>query len=147
MYSFIPFAVLLVTNILLIVDLHKKAKTIQGSDSVLKKNQFSINLSVVVLTLIFIVLTCPSAIACQYYTTLIMTPHGIVLVLIADCCAFTYHAFNIVILSTTNKLFRRKLIELFCKRKTSATSKESHVKTTGTTSTEIKTVASTQKHH
>ena len=115
LYSFIPFALLTVTNLLLIINLKKKS-TVSVQNSQLSKNQASINMSVIMLTFLFIVFTCPSAIASQYYNVLVMTFGGNVFLSTAGCLAFTYHALNIIILCLSNKEFMRKIIKLFCKK-------------------------------
>ena len=116
MYSFIPFSVLAIANILLIVDLHKRSSSTSEtvlSISTFKKNQISISISVISLTLLFILFTCPSAIATQYYDMLIVSFDGKVILFSADCFAFSYHALNIIILVLFNKQFMRKFKEMF----------------------------------
>ena len=109
MYSFIPFISLTVINILLIFDLHKRSRTIMDSvNSTFKKNQISISVSVVLMTLLFVFFTCPSAVASQYYDTLVSTYTGNIVLFAADCFAFSYHALNIIILILSNKQFDRK---------------------------------------
>ena len=115
MYSFIPFVVLALANILLIVDLNQKAQetthaTNSALDSRTKKN---INISVIVITVLFIVFTCPSAIASQYYNVLVVSYKGNVILFASDCFAFSFHALNIIILWLTNKQFVRKFKEAF----------------------------------
>ena len=123
MYSFIPFALLTVTNLLLIINLKKKS-TVSVQNSQLSKNQASINMSVIMLTFLFIVFTCPSAIASQYYNVLVLTFQGNVFLSAADCLASTYHALNIIILCLANKEFMRKM------RKTLTFSKKISIHTT-----------------
>jgi multisubunit Na+/H+ antiporter MnhB subunit len=115
LYSFIPFVVLAVANILLIVDLQKKTQeNNQATNSVLDaKSKLNINLSVIIITVMFIVFTCPSAIASQYYNVLVATIRGRVILYACDCFAFSFHALNILILLATNKQFVRKCKEAF----------------------------------
>jgi hypothetical protein len=108
LYSFVPFVLLTIINILLLIDLHKKSR-VSIENSNISKNQVSINVSVILMTLLFIVFTCPSAIASQYYQVLVMSFTGNILLSGADCLAFSFHAFNIFILGLSNKEFLRRL--------------------------------------
>ena len=111
LYSFIPFGFLIIINILLIRVIQRKTLNLQESTSLAKKNQLSINVSVIVMTILFIVFTCPSAICSQFYNTLIQTQSGKITLFSLGCFAFSYHALNIVILCASNKFFYRKLKE------------------------------------
>ena len=113
MYSFIPFILLAIINILLIFDLNRQKKLVSVKNSAIKKNQLSINMSVIVLTLLFIVFTSPSAVCSQFYNTLVTTYIGNIILFASDCFAFSYHALNIIILCAANKQFFRNLKETF----------------------------------
>ena len=115
MYSFIPFVVLAFANILLIIDLRQKSQeTNQGTNSALdSRSKRNINISIIVITVLFIVFTCTSAIASQYYNILVRTTNGLIILYAADCVAFSFHALNIIILWSTNKQFVRKSKEAF----------------------------------
>lgn len=111
MYSFIPFIFLLIINILLIRAIRQKTKHLQGSTSIAKKKQSSINYSVIMMTLLFIVFTCPSAVCSQFYNILIQTQNGQIVLFSLGCFAFSYHALNIAIMCASNKFFFRKFKE------------------------------------
>lgn len=111
MYSFVPFA-LYIVNIFLLIDLRKKSREITIENSQISKRQISISLSVILITFLFIVFTCPSAIASQYYNVLVMSFNGNIFLSAADCLAFTFHAFNILILCASNKEFVRRLRQM-----------------------------------
>ena len=113
MYSFIPFVFLFTINIMLIRVIQEKTKNLQESSSVAKKGQLHINVSVIAMTILFIVFTFPSAICSQFYNTLIQTQNGKITLFSLGCFAFSYHALNIVILCASNKFFYRKLKEAF----------------------------------
>ena len=72
------------------------------------------------MTILFIVFTCPSAIASQYYLKLWGTYSGRIVLFFCDDLTFAYHALNIVILCLSNKLFLRELKDIFYKNKTSS---------------------------
>jgi len=113
LYSFIPFILLVIINIFLIIDLNKKKRLTNVQNSIIKKNQLSINLSIILLTLLFILFTSPSAVSSQFYNILVTTTTGNIILFACDCFAFSYHALNIIILCLSNKQFLRKLKEAF----------------------------------
>ena len=113
MYSFIRFTLLAIINVLLIIDLNEQKRSTNVQNSVIKKNQLSINLSVILLTLLFIACTSPSAVCSQFYDILVRTYTGNIILFASDCLAFSYHALNIIILCFSNKQFLRKLKEAF----------------------------------
>ena len=113
MYSFIPFILLVIINIFLIVDLNKKKRMASVQNSVIKENQLSITFSIILLTILFIVFTSPSAVSSQFYNILSTTYTGNIILFACDCFAFSYHALNIIILCLSNKQFLRKLREAF----------------------------------
>jgi hypothetical protein len=113
MYSFIPFILLVIINIFLIVDLNKKKRMASVQNSVIKENQLSITFSIILLTILFIVFTSPSAVSSQFYNILLTTYTGNIILFACDCFAFSYHALNIIILCLSNKQFLRKLTEAF----------------------------------
>jgi hypothetical protein len=114
LYSFIPFVLLAIINLLLIINLRQKqrANMENTNSSVDNKTQLQINLSVIIMTILFIVFTCPSAIASQYYNVLVTSFNGNIILFSMDCFAFSYHALNIIILCFTNKQFTRKLLQI-----------------------------------
>ena len=126
MYSFIPFVLLAIINLLLINNLRQKqrANMENTNSSVDNKKQLQINLSVIIMTLLFFVFTSPGAIASQYYNVLVTSFNGNIILFSMDCFAFSYHALNIIILCFTNKQFTRKLLRIisFTKEKIENTS-------------------------
>ena len=114
MYSYVPFILLAVINICLVVDLHKRSKgIIDAANSRFKKSQLSINISVIIMTILFIVFTCASAVASHYYDQLVQSFNGNIILFSADSFAFTYHSLNILIVLFSNKQFRIKFKETF----------------------------------
>ena len=70
-------------------------------------------MTVILLSLLFIILTSPGAIISQYYDVLIISYTGRIILFSGDCISFSFHAFSIIILSLTNKRFSKKLKTLF----------------------------------
>ena len=105
LYSFVPFGVLLVVNVLLIRVMRQKIRDLAGSSFISKKRQFSISLSVMLMTVLFILFTCPSAICSQLINYLITSYRGQLILSGFGCFSFSYHAFNLVILCSLNKHF------------------------------------------
>ena len=111
MYSFVPFGVLLIVNVLLIRAMRQKIRDLAGSSFISKKKQLSISLSVMLMTLLFILFTMPSAIGTLLVNTLLTTHDGKLILFCFGCFSFTYHAFNLVILCRFNKHFFKLCID------------------------------------
>ena len=78
-----------------------------------KKRQASVTITIIAMTLIFILLTMPATLVAAYYNELVTSYKGQVLLVAGDSCGFSYHALSIIILSVTNKRFFRKLKGIF----------------------------------
>ncbi len=61
------------------------------------------------MTLMFILFTSPGAVSSIMFNILIQTETGRLILVICDNLTFSYHGFNIIILSVSNKNFWRKL--------------------------------------
>jgi hypothetical protein len=110
LYSFLPFLLLIIINIFLIIDLKEKKKSITNLDlRNNKRKEISINLTIILMTILFILFTSPSAICSQFYGQLISSYNGTIILYVSDCIAFSYHALNIIILCLVNKSFLRRL--------------------------------------
>ncbi len=97
-------------NIFLIIDLKEKKKSITNLDlRNNKRKEISINLTIILMTILFILFTSPSAICSQFYGQLISSYNGTIILYVSDCIAFSYHALNIIILCLVNKSFLRRL--------------------------------------
>ena len=88
LYPDIPFIILAITNFALIYHLRSTI-------------------------LIFTLLTMPATLVAAYYSELVTSYKGQVLLVAGDSCGFSYHALSIIILSVTNKRFFRKLKGIF----------------------------------
>ena len=105
LYSFVPFGVLLIVNVLLVRAMRQKVRDLAGSSFISKKKQLSITLSVMLMTLLFIVFTLPIAIGSLLVNTLTTTHNGKLVLFSFGCFSFTYHAFNLVAVCRFNKHF------------------------------------------
>ena len=63
------------------------------------------NITVITLTIMFIVLTLPGTIVTILSDGLLLIPGGLTLISIADTLDFLFHACNFIILLITNKRF------------------------------------------
>ena len=110
LYSFIPFTLIAILNVLLLLHLNELRKNSAGlANSPLALQQMSINITILVITILFIVFTFPGAVISQFYSALVVSENGNIVIYVGDCFTFSYHAFTIIILSFTNKEFSRKL--------------------------------------
>lgn len=110
LYSFVPFVLITILNALLIYHLYQVKTQLQNvQNSTLLKNQIAISTTILAMTILFIVATSPGAIISQFYSTLIMSDSGKIILFAGDDISFSYHAYTIIILCLSNKEFLRKL--------------------------------------
>jgi hypothetical protein len=108
MYNIIPFVLLSITNGLLIYRTCKTGTKTSTEQNKSKKKMMT--LFIIIMTLFFIILTLPSSIAGGYFLkVLLSTDAGYTVLFFCDCLAFSYHAFNIIVLYFANKQFKREL--------------------------------------
>ena len=116
-YSYIPFMLLALTDALLIRFLKRNRRRVSSVSSAAsssrKNDKSSVNRLVISLTILFITLSLPGTISSAYYTQFIVTDVGEMIIFLFDGIAFSYHAYNIIILSLTNKKFFTELKLLF----------------------------------
>ena len=112
LYSYIPFVILLASNAMLIYSIaNRRVKGIENENS--RKRQRSMNRTVLLATLLFILMTLPSTIAANMLNLLAKIPRGLQIVVILNAFSLTYHAHGFVILWITNRKFRQLLKETF----------------------------------
>ena len=108
MYSFVPFVLFFIINVLLIrvfLEHTRSPPNAETSYVGAKKSPLPICASVMAMTLFFVVFTSPSAVCSQFYNTLITTYSGNVILTVSQRIGFSYHALNIVILCVFNNKF------------------------------------------
>jgi hypothetical protein len=73
------------------------------------------NISVITLTIMFIVLTLPGTVVTILSDDLLLMPGGYMFISIADSLDFLFHACNFIILLITNKRFSDETREVLAK--------------------------------
>ena len=136
MYSFVPFGLLFLVNILLTVDLRQNTRYLTTMASK-RRSQLSMNVSVVIMTILFIVFTCPGAVCSQFYNVLVTTHTGNIILFVSDCFAFSYHALNTIVLCATNKDFMRKFKVALALECASNTTNNAHRNTNATANAKL----------
>jgi hypothetical protein len=136
LYSFLPFTMLAIANVLLIVFLFKLSRslavartstrtiTIAATTHTMQLNvrsraqkQKSLNLTVISLTLIFILMTSPSAVCSIFFESWIKSYTGTLVISLSDSICFSYHGLNFLLLLLTNKKFTMHVFKLIrCER-------------------------------
>ena len=116
-YSYIPFCMIAVANFLLVISILRKNKVSTATTTNAKKRNIFMNITVFSITILFIVLTCPGAIASSYFNVLIQSYSGRVILFSVDSLTFSYHSLSFITLFITNKKFSKELYYLFTCRK------------------------------
>lgn len=78
----------------------------------------SLNKTLIVSTITFIILTLPTAIASFYFVDWIQTEEGNLLINLFDDLSFTYHGCNFFILTIMNRKFREMTWNMILRRPT-----------------------------
>ena len=126
MYSVIPFVTLFITNLAFIIFLYRKKRTNTSTpnlDSVATKKtksssnkMHSINVTIMVMTFLFIGMTLPCAFASFYFNELIVTDLGYFFIVLSNCISFSYHGLNCLLYYFSNKRFRNEFLAFFGKK-------------------------------
>jgi hypothetical protein len=111
LYSYIPFALIVIANFLLIYRLKIRSTTTSSSASS-RDRQKQMNTSVIALTLLYIVMTLPGTLVSIYYDFLLHSEWGTIVLYIGDSIDITYHALNFIVLFFTNKKFLEEIRNL-----------------------------------
>lgn len=75
------------------------------------------NITVIIMTLLFILFTGPGAVVSLFYNSLKRTYPGKVVLFFGDSLQFSYHALNFVIVLLTNKKFSNIFFKLVVSKK------------------------------
>ena len=108
--------VLISTNAALMIFLRRQQKrrlSLVQSNRANKKS--SVNITVIALTLLFVVLTFPGSMNDMFYNTWIVQEWGLAVIYTFDSIDFTYHALSFPIVMLSNPRFRcefRKVLRL-----------------------------------
>ena len=110
--SIVPFAILLITNTLLIARITKTNRKLQYSHTINARKNLTSKL-VITMTFSFIILTLPASIAGSYFLNeLLSSDIGTTILFLCDCLIFSYSAYNIIFLTIANKQFFNELLAL-----------------------------------
>jgi preprotein translocase subunit SecG len=138
LYSFGPFSLLTIANFLLIYYLIMTRSSIGSNEIAERQNKKfnAINRTVIVLTIFFIAMTLPNAIISFNYSGFMSSHSGKILVKVANCLSFSYHASGVLVLYLSNYKFRQEFKNLF-RIKNDSSADTSNVKKTKNTACEI----------
>ena len=120
-YLFVPYLILLSSNIALVCFLKTQRKKIRNNMTSLRtssSSSMSANKTAIVITLTFVVLTFPALMNDIFYSTWIQQDWGQALIMLFDTLDFTYHALSFPMLMASNHRFRDEfmlLISFFSK--------------------------------
>lgn len=113
----IPFIILMIFNLLLLykTTIKKKVQAAGTTSSSTKKKAMTI--TVMLVTLAFVVFTLPSAVISGYFfTSLFSFIPGRVVVYFCETLSFSYHSYNFFVLYALNKQFRQECKSIITKR-------------------------------
>ena len=117
-YSYIPFCMIAIANFLLIITILNRSQVSVVNESVAHKKMNTVmNITVIATTVLFIILTCPGAIASSYFNVLIQSYSGRIVLFVCDGLTFSYHGLNFITLFLTNKKFSKELYYFITRRK------------------------------
>ena len=116
MYSYIPFSLLALLNLLLIIHINKKKSNLEQNKTQVSK-QKTMNRTVISMTLMYIIMTIPGTLVSIYYGFLIQTDWGTFLLFLGDSIDNSYHGLNFIILLITNKKFLNEAKNILTKKK------------------------------
>jgi hypothetical protein len=108
-YSIVPFVLLLIFNGFLIYVTVKRKRSVEG------RKKLALSVTVISMTISFILFTLPTAIVSTYFDTfefaLVSLEH--VKIVTSNAITYSYHAFNFFILYNTNKRFVKEFKAMF----------------------------------
>lgn len=105
-YSALPFALIIIANLLLIYEIKKHTGKIAQTEE-RKKKQKSMNRMVITMALLYIVFTLPTSVVTSFLNKWLQEwgGWGDVIIYIINSFTFSYHALNILIVIYTNTRF------------------------------------------
>jgi cobalamin synthase len=108
LYSFIPFTLIAISNMLLLLHLNKLRKNSTTTvSSPLSRKQFEINVTIMVITILFIIFTSPGAVISQFYSALVVSENGNIVIYVGDCFTFSFiMRLQLLFLATNKNIYR-----------------------------------------
>lgn len=100
---------------MLIYEINKKTGNVTISVQ-RQASRKSLNKTVVMLALLFIIMTSPGAVVTSFLNSYLQTTGvGNIVIIFCDCITFGFHAFNFIVLFVTNKRFKEEVKNFFRK--------------------------------
>ena len=117
MYSYIPYLALVASNagLIIFLSLHQKKHTASSSSQATGTRKSSVNITVISITLLFVVLTFPSSVISIYFDKLFTVEWGFVVIFSGEFLQYTYYALSFPVLMISNKRFREKFCAILTK--------------------------------
>ena len=115
LYSYIPFVLLAIANVLLIIRLHQQNRiNFMSFDqaNIKTKRQKAVTISIMVMTILFILVTGTGAVVNFFIQDLVQSYTGNVILVFGDLMCFSFHSLNILSLLLTYKRFRKEFLNL-----------------------------------
>lgn len=117
-YSYVPFTCLVITNASLLFMLKKQSRIsiAHGFDELSSRQaikQRSITITIIIITLSFVLFTGTGAVVNFFIHDLVKTYTGNVIITLGDTLCFMFHGLNIISLLATNIKFRKEFKTLF----------------------------------
>lgn len=122
MYSLIPFGILVIMNSLLLFEVIRK-KAIGSNIEVEKAKRRSLTITVIIITLIYILLTAPIAIGAGYFLVEI-SKIGLWVLQLLSAFRYAYHSIGFFLLLASNKRFSEEVKSILCKSNKNKTIKK-----------------------
>lgn len=120
-YSIVPSVLITISNLLIAFNFLMKRNVIHVKPDIGYKKKIQMTMTITILTLLFIIFTLPGAIISGYYfSKLIRSKFGEIILLICDNLTFSYHSFSLLILLASNKKFYKEFKLMFRVRNKSA---------------------------
>ncbi len=117
----IPFGLMFIVNGLLIHKILLKKRVGAKKSAEHKSKRLAASISVVKLTFVFIIMTCPNAVANGFFVPMLFeTKEGTAILFATDCFTFSFHSFNYIVLLITNSQFKQEFYSIiYCRPKNS----------------------------
>jgi hypothetical protein len=132
LYSIEPFVFLFLANVALVVKIKSRkmvAKTTKAANTMHNdggpttthgrvsvsgpSKQKSMNRVIIVTSVLFVLMTLPTATATFLFSIMVQTALGRMLLSFVDCVSLSFNAFNLFIYVLLNKVFRQEFFNLF----------------------------------
>lgn len=109
-----PFLAIAISNFGLIILIYRK-KAAMGNKATSKEQKSRhdrMNLTVLLMTFLFILMTTPIAMASFFFDELTTTDYGQFIIVLVDFISFCYHGLNIFIMAITNRIFYNECLQV-----------------------------------